>query len=695
MTVVPAAASPRLHPGQLVVELHPQVGLAEGRSWLEGRGLPVLRTHRFLHGFTVRVPEGAEDASSRNLAGQGPVRRAFPNYRPVRHYTPYAFPNDTEYQDGASMWNLAEIQVDRAWNEADTWMSSASIGGPDAVVAVVDTGTRVTHYELASRLWTNPGETPGNGVDDDGNGLVDDVNGWNFLGDSSDLTDDGLHGTGVAGMALAATHNGFAIASVCADCSLMVCKADNAAGDGGLAEFVDAIRYARARGADVINISWGFDVPGVLEPYTSEAFDGGNGCLVVSSMGNDGDDTVYSPAYDVDVLSVGATDPGGTRSWYSNFGYWCMLVAPVGSSGYSERIHTCYGTGDGSFVRTEGTSFAAPQVAGLGAALMRLGVPAGDAFARIPLTADDLGPAGRDDEYGYGRINAWRAFASLRPPVDLAAASSPGGVLLTWSPPPVHAFATDHYRVYRAPSSSGPWTKLFEGADASTLTFYDTTGSTGVTYWYIVNAEDVVGLSTLSSLKVSAAKGASSPTVTPTVTHTPTVTATLTDTRTATVTPSATATVTPTPTPTRSATGTPTPTRTLTSTRTWTPTLTFTPTATATSSASPTPTGTWSTTPFTPTPSPALPAAGGSLVPYPNPATGTEAAFYYSLSRKVPSVEVRIYTTSHRRVAVLAGPGEKGLNTLLWRPGTLSNGVYHCVMEAGSEKRSCKVLILR
>lgn len=53
-------------------------------------------------------------------------------------------------------------------------------GKTETVVAVIDTGIQTDHEELSGGIWTNAGETPGDGTDNDGNGYVDDVNGWNF-----------------------------------------------------------------------------------------------------------------------------------------------------------------------------------------------------------------------------------------------------------------------------------------------------------------------------------------------------------------------------------------------------------------------------------------------------------------------------------------------------------------------------------
>ena len=81
-----------------------------------------------------------------------------------------AAPNDPHY---AEQWGLAKIQAEGAWAQTS--------GSPSVIIAVVDSGIDLTHEDLVDNLWVNPGEIPGNGIDDDNNGLIDDVQGWNFF----------------------------------------------------------------------------------------------------------------------------------------------------------------------------------------------------------------------------------------------------------------------------------------------------------------------------------------------------------------------------------------------------------------------------------------------------------------------------------------------------------------------------------
>ncbi|NOZ19827.1 MAG: S8 family serine peptidase [Planctomycetes bacterium] len=119
-----------------------------------------------------------------------------------------AMPNDPAFPQ---LWGLdntgqtggtpdADIDAPEAWQ--------ITTGGAGIVVAVIDTGVDYTHPDLAANIWTNPGEIPGNGIDDDGNGFVDDVHGYDFYNHDGDPFDDHSHGTHCAGTIAGVGNNG-------------------------------------------------------------------------------------------------------------------------------------------------------------------------------------------------------------------------------------------------------------------------------------------------------------------------------------------------------------------------------------------------------------------------------------------------------------------------------------------------------
>ena len=120
----------------------------------------------------------------------------------------WALQNTGQTVNGTAGSAGADISATTAWDLRTT--------SPNIVVAIIDSGITPNHTDLSSNLWVNPGEIPGNGIDDDGNGKIDDINGWDFVNNDNNLTDDtaSLHGTNVAGIIGAKGNDGSGIAGV-------------------------------------------------------------------------------------------------------------------------------------------------------------------------------------------------------------------------------------------------------------------------------------------------------------------------------------------------------------------------------------------------------------------------------------------------------------------------------------------------
>src|SRR3989442_13327689 len=173
-------------------------------------------------------------------------------------------PNDP-YFTGGSLWGLnntgqsggtvdADIDAPEAWDVAR--------GDGSVVVGIIDSGVDYNHPDLAANVWTNPGEIPGDGRDNDGNGYVDDVHGWDFFNHDNDPMDDNGHGTHVAGTIAASGNNGTGVVGVNWNAKVLPLKFMGAGGSGYLSDAVAAINYAtnlRTRGVNirVTNNSWG------------------------------------------------------------------------------------------------------------------------------------------------------------------------------------------------------------------------------------------------------------------------------------------------------------------------------------------------------------------------------------------------------------------------------------------------------
>ena len=154
-------------------------------------------------------------------------------------------PNDP-YWPG--MWNLMHIHADTAWD--------ITRGSSTVKVAVIDTGLETSHPDLAANVWTNPGEIPGNGIDDDGDGLVDDVRGWDFV--NNDPVPDDLfgHGTACAGIIAAVQDNNLGVTGIAPLVKVVSLKACNDSGYLFDSYVVPALIYAADRGCQVISMSF-------------------------------------------------------------------------------------------------------------------------------------------------------------------------------------------------------------------------------------------------------------------------------------------------------------------------------------------------------------------------------------------------------------------------------------------------------
>lgn len=320
-------------------------------------------------------------------------------------------PDDPKFADG-TQWYLNKISAPQAWD--------LSRGSADIVIAINDTGVDWDHPDLAANVWTNPGEIPNNGIDDDNNGYVDDVRGWDFGGtdgtqDNDPMEDSPTHGTYVAGFASAVTNNSEGIAAIGFNCTIMPVKtSQQSIGNGIIAYGREGIIYAAENGADVINCSWGGS------PYSQAlqeaiTYATSLGALVVSSSDNDNKiEPAYPSAYK-GVLSVGGTNPDDERYSAGNYGPTVDVVAPAtgitGGSGLG-----MYGTfqNDTYIQGSSGTSLASPIAAGLAGLVI-------DRFPnytplqvaeQIRVNSDYIDDKNPGFEYylGSGRINAVRAL---------------------------------------------------------------------------------------------------------------------------------------------------------------------------------------------------------------------------------------------------------------------------------------------
>ncbi len=200
------------------------------------------RIYDFIDAELLDVPAGTVAASVARLALDPSVEWAEPDYLWHASVTP----DDSLFTRQWALRNTgqtggtpgADIHATTAWD--------VSTGDSTLMIGVIDTGIDYTHPDLAGNIWTNPGEIPGNGIDDDGDGYVDDVHGYDFDNNDGDPLDDNGHGTHVAGTIAARADNGLGVAGVCWRARLVPIKFLGASGTGSI---VGRDRGARVRAA--------------------------------------------------------------------------------------------------------------------------------------------------------------------------------------------------------------------------------------------------------------------------------------------------------------------------------------------------------------------------------------------------------------------------------------------------------------
>lgn len=347
-------------------------------------------------------------AVAREIASEPSIEYAEPKYI----YPLLEIPNDPQYPN---MTQFPFIQADTAWG---------IVKGEEgtAVIAIVDGGTDWNHPDLLGNVWTNQGEIPNNGIDDDGNGFIDDVHGWNFSNNTNNPTGNtatpqsAAHGTHTAGIAAGVTNNSIGISSISWNCKFMPLNAAHPTIDRSISYGYEAITYAAANGADIVNCSWGG--LGGASSFEQDVIDFAyaNGTLVVAAAGNDqnnNDLNQHYPSGYRHVLSVGAINKASnTIAWYTNYGVSVNVFAP-GSDIYSTTPNNTYQS-------MSGTSMASPLVAGL-AGLVKTQNPGWNVDQvreqiRVNCISIDASNPSYSGLLGKGKINALQAVSNFTSP---------------------------------------------------------------------------------------------------------------------------------------------------------------------------------------------------------------------------------------------------------------------------------------
>jgi len=291
-----------------------------------------------------------------------------PNYI----YRAFEVPNDPDY---SKQWNLRSINVESAWDETK---------GSGVTVAIIDTGiSRVPDLQKTKF-----------------------VKGYDFVNDRVEAEDDSGHGTHVAGTVAQSTNNGYGVAGVAYEASLMPLKVLDGYGGGTVADIAEAIKFAADNGADVINMSLGGGGDSQLM-HEAIKYAHHKGVAIVAAAGNANQNAAAYPARYPQVISVAALDASGEKAPYSNFGAGVDISAPGGSEAGKILQNTIDPeTGEAVFAGFQGTSMAAPHVAGVAALVKALGVQEPDQVFSVLQKSSRVIQDDALNYFGAGQLDA-------------------------------------------------------------------------------------------------------------------------------------------------------------------------------------------------------------------------------------------------------------------------------------------------
>jgi thermitase len=373
---------------QVIVKYADGVSTAERVALFDRSG--VSRTVGSVAGVGAKVVAVAGDPATvaRSLNRSALVAYAEPNYI----LSTQATPNDPLFSQLYGLHNTgqtggsadADIDAPEGWDAAGLGSFPASGG---VKIGIVDTGIDQTHPDLSGKTVN----------------CADSLNGILIEGTCAD---DNMHGTHVAGTIAAKANNGAGVAGVAFNATFAICKAlRTAAGTGLTSDVANCINWTHTRGAKVISMSLGGGQSTTLRNAVVNAWEGGaaNGSVLVAAAGNDGNSTVNYPAGYPEVVSVAATDHNDARASFSNTNSDVEVAAPG-----VDILSTIPG---GQYAELSGTSMATPHASGVAGVLWQLfpGDTAAGIRNRLSAAVNDLGPAGRDSSFGFGRVNLCRA----------------------------------------------------------------------------------------------------------------------------------------------------------------------------------------------------------------------------------------------------------------------------------------------
>lgn len=423
---------------EITVRFKRDVSQADIENFNKANEVKVIRKNRYVpNQFILQVKNPKDTMKLANKYHESDLTEfAEPNF--ITEVQKAALPND-EFID--EQWHLHNIKQGGGLDGEDVSAKEAwdfTVGSPNITIAIIDDGVDIDHPDLQSNIWKNPDESE------------PDIHGWNFYDDNNnprpqkfsppyhELGGNDSHGTPCAGVAAAYGDNETGVAGIAYRCKILPVKVF--LGDDLVTSEIlaNAIRYAGQK-ADVLSNSWSAPPSSDVEQAIKEVVQtgrGGKGAPVFVATGNDFKDFISFPASVPESIAVGASDNKGRRSYYSNYGEGIDFVAP--SSGGTKGIFTTdisisgrgFNVGDinkgdaaGLYYNSfGGTSSATPLAAGIAALILSVNPDLRWDQVRSYMrnTADKIDLANGDYEngyslqYGYGRVNAYRALKTVQ-----------------------------------------------------------------------------------------------------------------------------------------------------------------------------------------------------------------------------------------------------------------------------------------
>ena len=324
-------------------------------------------------------------------------------------------------------WLRADISYStRAIN---AW--SRTMGNRDVIIAIIDTGIDYQHADLADNIWVNSKEISADGIDNDGNGFIDDIQGWNVIDGNASPRDEIHHGTNMAGIIAAGVNNVEGIIGIAPNVRIMNVKGlAGTRGRGTSADIVNAIHYAAANGARIINMSFIFERLFNTSLYYAIAQH--PDILFVAAAGNQSLNNDIIPSTPASftinwtingkhysalphVITVGAVCDG-TLADFSNYGVRsvCIVAPATNILSTRMRVHTETGWQSAYHILGRGTSSSAAIVSGAAALLLseRPTLTPEDLIALLKNNVTPL-PTLTDRVNSGGTLNIEAAMASI------------------------------------------------------------------------------------------------------------------------------------------------------------------------------------------------------------------------------------------------------------------------------------------